>query len=283
MKRALLLVGLAMATMAFSQFYGHKEQPVPGRSRVGMDAAGMEVKIEQNLGATVPRDVKLTNEEGRTEQFGDLLGRRPIVLSFVFYDCVGVCQDTTVMMGKSFDGMRRLTIGNEYEVVTISIDPTETAAHARSARIRAEDNFKRTEMKGQGWHFYVGEEEEVRRLADAVGFKYKYDATNDDIVHPAGIMVLTPDGRVSQYMMGTEFPAYNMMESIANAASGDIGQRDVKSFYLACINIDPITGARTLNILNILKVFGVFTMAGLGFFIVSSLVKERKRNPKETE
>lgn len=270
---------LALVTaLSAAQFYGYKDQPVPGQSRVPAEAAG-DMRIEQKLGAMVPKDVRLVNEEGRTVRVEELLGKKPTILAFVFYDCTSVCLDVLFNLTKELKGLKTQEVGREYRVVVVSIKPTETPAHARSAKMRTLENYpknRRTAMTEEGFNFLVGEEKEVRRLADSVGFKYTYDAKSDNVVHPAGIMVLSPAGTVSRYFVTTEYSAFMIREALATANEGKIGVRDERPFYLACIDIDPLTGERSLNIMKALQVFGLLTVLSLALFITTSLIKERR-------
>ncbi|MCE2938389.1 MAG: SCO family protein [Armatimonadota bacterium] len=285
MRNFVTAILLLVTAISAAQFYGYKDQPVPGQSRVPAEAAG-EMRIEQKLGAMVPKDVRLVNEEGRTVRLEELLGKKPTILTFVFYDCTSVCLDILFNLTKELKGLKTQEIGREYRVITVSIKPTETPAHARSAKIRTLEGYpanRRTAMTEDGWHFLVGDETEVRRLADSVGFKYTYDAKSDNVVHPAGIIVLSPAGNVSRYFVTTEYSAFMIREALATANEGRMGPRDERPFYLACIDIDPLTGARSLNIMNTLKVFGLLTVLSLALFITTSLIKERRALKRGTE
>ncbi|HAY13513.1 MAG TPA: hypothetical protein DCY02_03470, partial [Armatimonadetes bacterium] len=138
---------LLVTALSAAQFYGYKDQPVPGQSRVPTEAAG-DMRIEQKLGAMVPKDVRLINEEGRTVRVEELLGKKPTILAFVFYDCTSVCLDVLFNLTKELKGLKTQEVGREYRVVVVSIKPTETPAHARSAKMRTLENYpkeRRTE------------------------------------------------------------------------------------------------------------------------------------------
>ena len=199
MRNFVTAILLLVTALSAAQFYGYKDQPVPGQSRVPAEAAG-EMRIEQKLGAMVPKDVRLVNEECRTVRLEELLGKKPTILTFVFYDCTSVCLDILFNLTKELKGLKTQEIGREYRVITVSIKPTETPAHARSAKIRTLEGYpanRRTAMTEDGWHFLVGEEKEVRRLADAVGFKYTYDAKSDNVVHA----MYLPDFRAQYHVV----------------------------------------------------------------------------------
>jgi len=276
-RTVLTLTLITTVALASAQFYGNKPMTVPGQSRVPVDAAGYEVRVDQKLGDVVPKDVVLTDEYGRKVRLEEYLGSKPLILTFVFYDCQSVCLDTTTKLVMTLRGFRRHFIGQDFNVLTVSIDPTETATHARSAKQRTLDLYSRRDEQTQnGWHFTVGTEAEVRRLADAVGFKYTYDAKSGNIVHPTGLMILTKGGQISQYYLSNEYAQQIFLDSIRLAQEGEVGQRDARPFYMACIDIDPMTGQRTLNIVNSLRVLGIITVLSLATFIVMTTYKQRK-------
>jgi len=276
---AVLLSGTAMG-----QLYGRiQDMPVPGQGRVAVEASGTDVRIDQRLGEFIPRDVVLTDEDGRTRKIEEFLGRKPLILTFVFYDCKGTCLDTLRGLSGSLRRFKRERVGVDFDVLTVSIDPKETPAHARSAKQRTLDLYThRDKTTQEGWHFFVGSEAEVRKLANAAGFVYKYDASNGDIVHPTGMMVLTPAGQLSRYWLSTEYPPSVLLQSLREAGAGQIGVRDDRPFYMSCIEINPMTGQRTLNVLNTLKVLGAITVLSMVGFIVHSTVLSR-RKPRESK
>ncbi|MBX3095781.1 MAG: SCO family protein [Fimbriimonadaceae bacterium] len=265
------------AAMASAQLYSAPPMTVPGQSRVPVDQAGTEVRVEQKLGAFVPKDVQLTDEQGRTVRLEEYLGSKPLIVSFIFYDCQSVCLDITRKLATTLGGFRRHYVGKDFNVLTVSIDPTETPVHARSAKLRTLDLYSHRGPDAEaGWHFTVGTEAEVRRLADAVGFKYTYDPASGNIVHPTGIIVLSPGGQVSKYYLSNEYAQQILLDSILLAQKGEVGVRDDRPFYLACIDINPMTGQRSLNVMNALRVLGIITIVSLATFIVMSSIKSRK-------
>lgn len=306
--RLLILVGCVLTlSSAQAQFYGYKDMPVPGQSRISTDEAGANVRIDQKLGTVIPGDVILSDEEGKQVRFEELFNGKPVILNFVFYSCTGACTDLLMGLSGALHGFRKDFVGTDYDVITVSIDPSEKAAHARSAEMRTLDMYgnMKPETK-EGWHFLTGSEAEVRRLADSVGFIYELnkkagakpktdnDESNNDtalvssasseynITHPAGIIVVSPQRQVTQYFINTEYTQRILLDAIDNARINKVGYRDDKPFYMACINIDPLTGQKTLNILNTLKVLGLAIMLGLSTFIVMSLIKEKSKKGLES-
>lgn len=269
----LLIVGLV--TWGSAQFYGYPENQVPGQARVATGAAGIDVRVDQRLNEFLPLDATFKDDDGKTVQLKDLIQSKPVVILPVFYKCAGVCETELYNLADSLKGFKRDFVGREFDVVIVGIDPKETpidAAAKKDTVIAAymgpsTDRTKRLEAE-KGWHFLTGDMENIHKTCDALGFKFSYDKTNGSIVHPAGLMVVTPAGKISRYFIATEYPQRVLLDSIRDAGNNRIGVRDDRPFFLACIQIDPLTGQRTMNILNTLKTTGVLTILALGVSIV---------------
>lgn len=270
---ATIVLGMMVCCAAYSQYYG-KNVPAPGQTRAATEAPG-EIRIDQNLNQQVPLDVQLTDETGKTKRLGDFLGDKPVVLMLVFYQCRGICTDELQNVSRTISGFKSEKIGEHFDVLTVSIHPKETYEMAAAAKALYVANAKQPGAE-KGWHFTVGTEAETRRLADAVGFRYTYDRASDNIVHPAGIMILTPQGKISQYMMGTEYPGQMMVSALRNAAKERIGFKQKPALFWSCVNIDPLTGSRSLNILNTLKVLGLLTVLCVGGWLAFMSFRLRK-------
>ncbi len=232
-----------------------------------------DIGIEQKLDAQIPLELKFTSDTGKEIQLKDLMNGKPVVLSLVYYECPMLC--TMVLNGLlkavnvlSFD------IGNEFDVITVSFDPSETAEMASKKKDVYLEQYDR-EGAAKGWHFLTGEEEAIKKLTAAVGFKYKYNPDNDEYVHASGIMVLTPEGKISRYAYGIEYSSRDLKLSLMEAAKEKIGS-PVDQILLYCYHYDPTTGKYGVVIMNVIRVVGTITVVLLFSFIFIMLRRDRR-------
>jgi protein SCO1 len=249
-----------------------------------------QIGIDQILGAPVPKDVPFLNERGEAVRFGDLLGERPVVLVPIFYRCQTGCNLISANLLKTLAKATRvprvqlgkdhqMLVGREFDVVMLSIDPLETPELAWTKRMQVLDLYNQPQTAA-GWHFLTGEYENIRQITDAIGFRYTYDPKTRRINHPAGIMILTPEGQVSSYILGVQYPTAILYDATARAAQNEVGAR-AETFLFGCIMLDPLTGERTLVYRNIVRLGGVLTMLVLfGSILTMSLRHRREPLPK---
>lgn len=237
------------------------------------------VGIDQKLGARLPDDLELVDSTGTPVRLGELLGERPLVLGLVYYECPMLC-------GIAMEGLTRnmkvlgLELGRDYDVVTVSIDPGETpgvAAAKKQEYLR--DLGRDDEQARAGWHALTGEQEAITRLAEAVGFRYVYLPEVDEYAHGAAVMVITPEGEISRYFYGVEYPARHLRLGLVEAAGGGIGSV-TDQLLLLCYHYDPVTGKYGFAIWSALRLGAIVTVLGIVLFIVSSLRRERSA-PRE--
>jgi protein SCO1/2 len=233
-----------------------------------------KVAFAQNLDAQLPLDTPLVDESGRGVKVGDYFGKRPVILLFVYYECPMLC---TLELNGLLRNLRALTMtaGREFEVVAVSIDPTETPSLARAKKAGYMKRYGRPGAEG-GWHFLTGTDANVRRLADTVGFKYVYDPKSRQYAHPAGLVVVTPGGRLARYIYGVDFPANNLRWSLIDASAGKVGT-PVDRLLLMCFHYDPSTGRYNFAVMSAVRLFGVATVAGLGAFMFLSHRRDRQK------
>jgi len=235
---------------------------------------GKQVGLDQKLNAQVPLDVTFRDETGATVPLRKYFGTKPVVLVLPFYTCPGICALELDGMVKAFRGMD-LTMGKDYQVVTISINPRETpslaaAKHSEYASLYAKPGAD------TGWHFLVGSDANIHAVANAVGFRYVYDKANDQYAHPAGIIVLTPDGRTSHYFYGVDYMPRDLRFALITASRGRIGSL-VDQLKLFCYHIDPATGKYGLLISRVLQLAGGATVLALGSFMTLMFLHDRRR------
>jgi protein SCO1/2 len=233
-----------------------------------------EVGYDQRLGEQVPLDVMLRDESGRAVPLGQFFGQRPVVLSIVYYDCPMLCTLTlnglvTALLPLSFD------VGREFEMVTVSFDPREGPELARAKKASYLHRYKRPGAEA-GWHFLTGEADALRRLNDAVGFRYAWDEETKQFAHPAGVVVLTPEGRLSRYLYGIEYAPKDLKLALMESAKGRIGSA-IDQVLLFCYQYDPQTGRYGAVVMRLVRVGAVITLAGLGALVYAL----RRTEPRE--
>jgi protein SCO1 len=230
-----------------------------------------DVRIEQKLNAQVPLDLSFVDENGKAVQLKDYFQPgKPVVLSLAYYTCPMLC--TQVQNGilnslklQSFDA------GKDFEVLTVSIDPTDKPVLAKAKQEMYTGIYGRP-TGAEGWHFLTGQEPQIRALADAVGFRYAYDPESHQYAHASGIMILTPDGKVSRYFYGIEYHARDMRLGLVEASGGTIGT-PVDELLLLCCQYDPHTGRYGVLVSRILKFAAGLTVVLMGiaiFFLARS-------------
>ncbi len=238
------------------------------------------LKIEQKLGERVPLDARLIDEEGRDVQLKELFSERPLVLLPIFYACKGSCEEETVNFLKLAVKMKEtVRLGREFDVLMLGIHPKETADLARAKKAAVMKIYEQPEAAGS-WHCVVGSEEEVRKITDAIGFDYEYFPEENAVNHPAGIMVLTPDGRVSQYFYGTNYPTILMKRAIELASEGKLGEEAIP-YLFGCISYNPVTGQSHLVIMNVLRLMGFATLIVLCTSVVVMSIRYKTKKPEE--
>ena len=235
---------------------------------------GLEgVGIDQRLNEQVPLQLTFKDEQGKAVKLGDYFhDGRPVILNLVYFQCPMLC--TEVLNGlTSALKVIKFVPGDQFEIVTLSIDPRETpqlAANKKEMYLKKLGNPE----AGKGWHFLTGEQAQISELAKAVGFRYRYDAKLDQFAHAAGIVLITPDGKISQYYYGVEYSAKDMRLGIVEASHNKIGSL-ADQVLLYCYHYDPRTGKYGATITNIIRLAGLTTVSILGSAIVLLFRQEK--------
>ena len=235
-----------------------------------------DVAFEQNLDQPLPLDTRFRDSNGRTVRLRELFRGKPVLLNFVYYRCQELCPLLSdglvrVLRALTFDA------GNEFDVVTVSFDPSETPAAAADAKKEYVKRYGRAGAES-GWHFLTGDAAAIHALAGAAGFRYSYDAKRNEFAHATGIVVATPGGRISRYYYGIEFSPRDLRLGLIEAAAGKIGS-PLDQLLLFCYHYDPATGQYTLLVTRVLRLAGVATVLGLAGFIVLMLRRDRRAQP----
>lgn len=235
------------------------------------------IGVTEHLGDVVPGDVMLRDEAGNEVKVGQYLkGNKPVVLNFVYHQCPTLC---TFVLNGFTKGLKEVpwAIGEQYEILTVSIDPRDTpqiASVKKAARIEQYGRAK--DSANKGWHFLTGDAREVKRLADAVGFRYEYDAKDQQFAHSSSLMVLSPDGKISRYLYGIEFPGKDLHLSMLEASAGRTSLSLHEQAMLYCYRYDPAARSYVLVALNVVRLSGLLTVILLGGFLGVLWRRERK-------
>jgi protein SCO1/2 len=248
-------------------------QPLPVmQNPTGSPDVMKQIGMDQKLDAQVPLDLTFRDEQGARVSLRQFFGRRPVILTLVYYQCPMLC---TFVLNGVLNGAKALSfeMGKEYEVVTVSIDPTETPGLAEAKHTMYAGLYERPGAVS-GWHFLTGDEAAIRQLASAVGFRYVYDKPSGQYAHASGIMVLTPEGRVSRYFYGITYMPRDLRFALMEASGGKIGT-PVDQILLACFRYDPMTGKYGLVISRVVRVAGIATVLAIGGMVV---VLRRREN-----
>jgi protein SCO1 len=234
----------------------------------GLPPALQNVGIDQRLNERIPLDLEFRDETGAAVRLGDYFRSKPVVLSLVYYECPMLCTEVLNGALRSFRAIP-LEIGRDFEVVVVSIDPGEKPELATRKKSQYLQRYRR-DSASRGWHFLTGEEREIKQLADAVGFRYSYDPKTKQFAHAAGVMVLTPEGVLSRYLYGVEYPAKDLRLSLVEASANRIGS-PVDRILLFCFHYDPQTGKYSVAVMNLLRLAAVVTVAALATLVVVML------------
>lgn len=223
------------------------------------------VAIEERLDALVPLDLPFADERGRTVRLSDFFRPdRPVLLTLNYYECPMLC---TLILNGVVETLTQIDFqpGREFEIVTVSIDPKETPALASLKKRAYTEAYGRPAGAG-GWHFLTGSEESIRGLADAVGFRYRYLADQDEYAHAAAVWVLTPEGRVSRILYGVKYDPQTLRLSLVEAAGGTIGT-PLDRVLLYCYHYDSGKGKYGPAAFKIMRLGGALTAAILLVFL----------------
>jgi protein SCO1/2 len=223
-----------------------------------------EVTFKQRLNQQLPLDAGFRDERGRSVTLGDFFGRRPVLLAFVYYQCPMLCSQ--VMNGiSSASKALPFTAGRDFDVVLISFDARDTPA---TAVAKKRDHLgKWPEGDAHVWHLLTGNEASIRRVTSAAGFTYRWDERTGQFAHVSGILVVTPDGRLSRYFYGVEYSPKELRLALVESGEGRVGSV-IDELLLYCFHYDPESGRYGLLVMNLVRLGGVLTVIGIGGYIL---------------
>jgi protein SCO1/2 len=255
-RRALVPLTIALALVLMLA------APIQAHSLTSQELQG--VGFEPHPGARVPLGLTFRDETGRTVRLGDELGQRPVVLTLNYFTCPNLCPLTVQDLASAL-GDVPFALGDQYAVLTVSIDPTDTPGLASEKKREYLRPYPHPGIE-TGWHFLTGDQAAITELADAVGFRYAYDAEQHEYAHPSGLVVLTPDGTISRYLYGLDFPPSDLRLALVEASHRQIASA-VDRVLLLCYHYDPETGRYSSLVLAAVRAGGAATLAGLGLLL----------------
>ena len=232
------------------------------------------VDVAEHLGELVPLEARFTDSSGKAVQLRDVLPRtKPVLFTLVYYNCPLLCN---LVINEQIRNMRELglKLGEDYEAVTLSIDPQDTPAQSLERRRRHLQSMGQPETAP--WHFLTGTQQEIERVAEAVGFKYAYDERTKQYVHPAVVHVLTPEGAISRYLYGTSFRTQDMKLALVEAAGGRVGT-SFDRVVLTCFKYDTATRRYGFYVFGFLRLGALMVFSALATMLAYYWRRELKK------
>ncbi|SPE50302.1 Electron transport protein SCO1/SenC [Verrucomicrobia bacterium] len=236
------------------------------------DQALAQIRFEQKLNSPVSATLSFQDEDGKPVRLGQYFGRKPLLLVLGYYECPMLCTLVLNGMVESAADMK-WSIGQEFEVVNVSINPDETPALAAAKKRTYLKRYGRPAAVA-GWHFLTGNDASIRQLADEVGFRYAYDPGSKQYAHPSGLVVLTPEGKVSRYLFGVTYSPKELYGALREASSNKVGS-PIRQLILLCFRYNPITGKYSGLIIVVLRLLGAVTILGFLSLIVALVRRGR--------
>ena len=233
-----------------------------------------KVSFEQKLNEQLPLDLPFKDESGRAVKLGDYFGRKPVVLTFVYYECPMLCTEVLNGLESSLRVLNE-TVGKEFDVITVSFDPKETPVLASGKKKAYLERYKRPEAE-MGWHFLTGEQSSIDALTRAAGFNFVWDEASHQFAHASGIVVVTPQGRVSRYFFGVDYAPRDVKFALIESSNEKIGSL-ADRLLLYCYHYDPQQGNYGFVAMKAVRLGGAVTIVALIGFVFVSLRSDSAR------
>ena len=256
--RVLTCAALWCLIAAASPLHSYAQSPQP--------AVVIDAGFDQRLDNMLPLDLEFQNDQGRTVRLGDYIKDRPVLLSFNYFHCIDLCPVMLEELAKSLNQLD-FNLNEQFAVITVSIDPSETTREAADKKQALVSLYGR-DGASEGWHFLLGAPTVLGVLAQAAGLRYQYDAGTKQFVHPLGLLVLTPQGRIARYLYGLDIPARDIRLALIEASEGKIGS-PLDQVALLCYHYEPLSGTYSAMAFDLARWVGVASVAGLALFLGS--------------
>jgi protein SCO1/2 len=286
----ILLVCLIACPAVYSQKGEHYNSPLysprtydPSASvTTGLPDALTTIGIEQKLGEQLPLETELKNEDGSAVKLGDYFNHgRPVILALVYYECPMLCNQVLNGLTGSLKGIS-LDAGKDFDVVALSFDARENDRPdlAKGKKASYVERYGRSGSEN-GWHFLTGTQEAIEKITSAAGFNFKWDKKSEQFAHAAGVMIVTPSGRMSRYFYGIDYAPRDIKFGLMESGENKVGN-PAEKLLLYCYHYDPATGKYGFAILNIIRLGGVATLMGLGAMVFVFWRRNKKKEPVGT-
>lgn len=253
-----------VAAGASAQVAAPKLQPgqnVPS----GKPAILRNVGLEQHLGQQIPLDLIFNDETGQAVQLRQYFGSKPVILALVYFQCPMLCNEVQAGLTGALNGIVRFNVGRDFNVLTVSFDPRDTPKDAARDKKTYLSRYRRAGA-AEGWHYLTGRKDQIDALAEAVGFRYAWDEKAQQFAHASGIMLLTPDGKLTQYYYGIQYYPRDIQLGLIEASQGKIGNL-ADEVLLYCFHYDPTQARYSAAIFNILRLTAATAVLLLGGFM----------------
>jgi protein SCO1 len=251
----------------------------PAHAQALSDAALARISFEQKLNTQISLDLPFRDEAGQPVRLGEYFGRKPVILVLGYYQCPMLCTLVANGMVESLEDIK-WSIGHEFDVVHVSIDPRETPDLAAAKK---RNYLKRYGRSGaaQGWHFLTGQDTAIKQLADEVGFQYAYDAPSHEYAHASGLVILNPQGKVARYLFGVTYAPADLFQALAQASANKVSS-PVQRLILLRFHYNPIRGKYGAAIMLVIRLLSAATVLGLlGLILTLARNRGRAGEPKQ--
>lgn len=268
MKRAGSILFLGAVTLFAQRF---TQGPV-GQPSTALDPTLKKVGFDQKLNQQLPLDLTFRDESGKTVRISDYLNGKPLIFAPVYYECPMLCSQILNGLVTSLRAVK-FHAGRDFDVVAVSFDPAENPGQAAKAKEKYMGRYRRPGAES-GWHFLTGEDASIKTLTEAMGFRYVWDERSKQFAHASGVLIVTPEGRISRYLYGVDYAPRDVRLGLVEASANQIGS-PVDQLLLFCFHYDPLTGKYSAIAINILRLLGAVTVLALGSFIFIMLRRDR--------
>jgi protein SCO1/2 len=274
LRRAVSALAAVLALAAGTRASAQPAAPSYGQPSAAPPAGLGEVGIDQRLGASLPLEAVFRDETGRTVRLGDYFGRRPVLVGFVYYQCPMLCGYVEAGVESALRALP-FTAGRQFDLLLVSFDPADIPSIAATKRTDFLEKYARPGAD-KGVHFLTGPPESIAAVTKAAGFRYARDEETKTLAHAAGVMLATPEGKLSQYFYGIEYSPRDLKFAMMEASKDKIGT-PVDRLILYCSHYDPRSGKYGLVVMRVVRLAGLATVGSLGAFMIVMFRRDRKK------